>query len=383
MASLKPFKKSAVKDLLQHDSRKDDSHSHSNESIDVTKSYLNYDLCTKEGTAYERFKKRLSEVKCLKRDDVNVMDSLVVQLPENVKKGDERKFFEGIYAFACQDYDEKNIVTASVHRDETREHIHVDFIPVSEKFNKRKGITEERVSHEDKINRWGSKPKEYFNTLHIRLSNYMSKYMGYEVSILTGATANGNKTIQELKAGTLKNKNEELEKQIENLEKKKEENQAEVAELQEKIMQYDPPKKNLMESNKAYEERVKTYQELQAVKDLTAKQQRLQAELTAREQALNQNEIAYQKKMKVLNEELQQAYENGYSVGYDTGKSRGQAEQQKKDKAKITELENKVDQINNNWIEFENTVDEYLQEEFDRSLDDVIDYQEQKNIERY
>ena len=93
MANIKKFKKAEVWNLLTHNERKDDSHSHSNESIDVTKSYLNYDLCTKEGTAYERFKKRLSEVKCLKRDDVNVMDSLVVQLPENVKKGDERKFF--------------------------------------------------------------------------------------------------------------------------------------------------------------------------------------------------------------------------------------------------------------------------------------------------
>ena len=86
MASLKPFKKATIQGLFEHDGRKDDKHSHSNKDIDVTKSYLNYDLCQKQGTVYERFKKRLSEVKCLARDDVNVIDSLVVHLPEDVKK---------------------------------------------------------------------------------------------------------------------------------------------------------------------------------------------------------------------------------------------------------------------------------------------------------
>lgn len=248
MASLKPFKKATIQGLFEHDGRKDDKHSHSNKDIDVTKSYLNYDLCQKQGTVYERFKKRLSEVKCLARDDVNVIDSLVVHLPENVKKGDERKFFEGVYAFACEDYEEKNIVTASVHRDETREHIHIDFIPVVKKLNKRKGIIEERVSHEDKINKWGNKPKEYFNTLHIRLSEYIRNHLGYEVSILNGATSNGNKTIQELKVETLENKNIDLKKQIEKLQVEKRDLKREVAKWKKKKEANDESRNNLLES---------------------------------------------------------------------------------------------------------------------------------------
>lgn len=248
VASLKPFKKATIQWLFEHDGRTDDRHSHSNKDIDTTKSYLNYDLCQKQGTVYKRFKKRLSEVKCLARDDVNVIDSLVVHLPEDVKKGDERKFFEGVYAFACNDYDEKNIVTASVHRDETREHIHIDFIPVVEKLNKKKGIMEERVSHEDKINKWGSKPKEYFNMLHIRLSEYMKNYLGYEVSILNGATANGNKTILELKSETLEMKNKNLEKQIDNLQVEKRNLKKEVEKWKKKKEENNESRSNLLES---------------------------------------------------------------------------------------------------------------------------------------
>lgn len=250
MAHIEKFKKVQVKELLEHNSRIDDTHTHSNEEIDSTKSYLNYDLCRNQSTAYERFKKRLSEVKCLSRDDVNVIDSLVVHLPEDVKKGDERKFFEGVYAFACKDFGEKNIVNANVHRDETREHIHLGFIPVVEKLNKKKGIMEERVCHDEKITR------SYYKNLHTNLMKYMKAHLGYEVSILNGATANGNKTIQELKAETLKKENEKTKKELDSLKKQvqkfRKEQQANIGnlinnipklELEELPVKPEPPQK--------------------------------------------------------------------------------------------------------------------------------------------
>lgn len=56
----------------------------------------------------------------------------------------------------------------------------------------------------------------------------------YKVSILNGATANGNKTIQELKAETLENKNIDLKKQIEKLQVEKRDLKREVAKWKKK-----------------------------------------------------------------------------------------------------------------------------------------------------
>lgn len=215
MAHIAKFKRSQIVRVLAHNGRlNDDDHEHENKKIDVSKSYLNYDLCEKQGTVYERFLERLSEVKCLNRDNVNVLDSLVVHLPEDVKKGDERKFFEGVYAFGCQDYGKENIICACVHRDETREHMHLGFIPVVEKENKRTHKIESRVCHDEKITR------EYYRNLHVRLMEYMKGYLGYSVEILNGATVNGNKTILELKSQDLKEENDKIETDIKENERK-------------------------------------------------------------------------------------------------------------------------------------------------------------------
>ena len=63
----------------------------------------------------------------------------------------------------------------------------------------------------------------------------------------------------------------------------------------------------------------------------------------------------YKKRMKSLQEELQQAYSNGYSAG----KNRGMTEQKDKDDVKIAELERKISSKNkkiNEFIAFENEI---------------------------
>lgn len=195
MAHIAKFKASQVKGLLEHNSRTDETrpHNHSNEDIDPEKTKLNYELCEGNGTAYQRYKDRLSQVHCMKRDDVTVLDSLVVTLPKDVKPEDERKFFKAVYEFACNDYGKENIVNATVHMDETTPHIHLGFIPVVQ-GKLRNGEPVEKVRHSALIT------KKYLEKMHTRLSDFLEKELGYEVEILNGATANANKTIAELKA---------------------------------------------------------------------------------------------------------------------------------------------------------------------------------------
>ena len=196
MAHYDKFTRTQVGGVLEHNSRTDATrpHNHSNEDIDPTRTPLNYELHDRGGlTAREQLKQRLSEVHCMQRDDVIVMASLVVTLPPDVKPEDERKFFESVYDYACKVHGKQNIVNATVHKDETTPHIHIGFIPVIQAAD-RKGETYEKVCCKQVIK------KSYLNRFHDDLSNHIAKDLGYEVSILNGATAYGNKKIMEMKA---------------------------------------------------------------------------------------------------------------------------------------------------------------------------------------
>lgn len=195
MAHIEKYKAPQVAGLLEHNARTDETrpHNHSNEDIDPDKTRDNYELHSSEGTAYERYKERMAQLHCMQRDDVNVFDSLIVTMPKDVKAEDERTFFEAVYAFACEDYGKDNIVNATVHKDETSPHIHIGFIPVVQGTT-RKGEPVDKVCHKQKIT------KSYLNKLHPRLNEHISSALGYEVAILNGATAGGNKTVQEMKA---------------------------------------------------------------------------------------------------------------------------------------------------------------------------------------
>lgn len=234
MAHIDKFKAPQVQGVLQHNERTGDTptHSHSNEDIDPTRTKDNYELHSVQGSAMSRYNKRMSEVKCMQRDDVTVLDGFVVHLPEDVKPEDERKFFEAVYDFACKEFGKKNIINATVHRDETRDHIHCSFIPVVEATVKRgehKGERFEKVSHSEAV------PREKYQTLHTRLSEFVTERLGYEVSILNGSTVGGNKTVQELKAQRAKERAEEQEKRATTAEKKASELQGQVRELSQRV----------------------------------------------------------------------------------------------------------------------------------------------------
>lgn len=211
MASIIKSTRGSCNNLFEHYERKEGI-KFKNQEIDKSKSYLNYNLAPiKNLTQNEILNKRLSEVKVLKRKDVNVICSWVVTLPKTIEinSREEKEFFEETYKFLKNEYGEKNIISSYVHKDEVTPHMHFCFVPVV--IDKKKNI--EKVSAKELIT------KEHLKTFHNRLDRYLSNYFKREIGILNGATENGNKTVLELKNIKLQNKIKDKEKDLLKIEK--------------------------------------------------------------------------------------------------------------------------------------------------------------------
>ena len=190
-----------------------------NKNIDPDRTYMNYNLAP-AGDQTERLRKRLSEVKCLNRKDVNVICTWAVTMPKTLRAEDEKRFFEETYKFLSERYGEQNVISAYVHKDETTPHMHFCFVPVIKEVDK-KGIEVEKVNAKKVINR------HELQVFHKQLGDHLNRVLGYEVGIENGATKEGNLTVPQLKAQTekaqkLEKQNEELEVKVKQLQRKKE-----------------------------------------------------------------------------------------------------------------------------------------------------------------
>lgn len=139
MANAQKYTRAACGHLAAHyERRKDEKGEYvkfGNQDIDPQKTHLNYNLCPRRGLEQIDFiRQRTTEARTLKRDDVNVMCSWVVTLPEyrhhnqNLhvspdKEQVERLFFERTYQFLCDRYGEQNVISAYVHKDEKTPHM--------------------------------------------------------------------------------------------------------------------------------------------------------------------------------------------------------------------------------------------------------------------
>ncbi|MEK4504288.1 MobV family relaxase [Bacillus sp. FSL R12-0069] len=192
MAHVQKYTKGNVQGLSIHWDRKTENHS--NQDIDNERSHLNYDLCEKEGDTLSRLNDRLSEVHCLNRKDVKVCADWAVTLPESLKDASEkeqREFFEKTYEFLTNRYGgERNVLSANVHNDETRPHMHFAFMPVV--WDKKKGY--EKVSAKEVLTRKDLK------TFHQDLDKFLKQEIPYiyKEGILNDKTIGVN-TVKDLK----------------------------------------------------------------------------------------------------------------------------------------------------------------------------------------
>jgi len=230
MAHVSKYTVANMQGLSIHLDRKTENHS--NKNIDVDRSYLNYDLCQKDGDTLSRLQNRLKEVYCMKRKDVKACCEWVVTLPENLKgapENDQREFFEKTYEFLANRYGgEKNVVSANVHVDETTPHMHFDFVPVV--WDEKKQY--EKVSAKEVLTR-----KE-LQSFHQELDVFLQAELPgiYREGVLNDKTI-GIEDVKELKkySDQIAEEKEKMSKGIELLEKKLEDKKKEFLEISQKL----------------------------------------------------------------------------------------------------------------------------------------------------
>lgn len=194
MAHIAKYKAASCGHMLAH-YRRDES-SLGRENIDPTRTKDNYTLglddrdgkvgamdgiepnwATVEGRIEGVNKAAKAAGKRAVRKDAVVMADVVVTLPENVRKGDEFKFFGYTYWFLIQKLGKENMMGGFVHRDEVRkdgspvrDHMHVPFTPILDgRFNYKKMC-----------------PRSFYQSLHKDLGDYLEQHLGYRPEIELG-----------------------------------------------------------------------------------------------------------------------------------------------------------------------------------------------------
>lgn len=108
------------------------------------------------------------------RKDAVVMADVVVTLPDNVRKGDEDRFFRLTYWYLSNKFGIDNMMGGYVHKDEVlkdgtpaRDHMHVPFTPILDgRFNYKKMCT-----------------RSFYQSMHKELGDYLERCMGYRPAI--------------------------------------------------------------------------------------------------------------------------------------------------------------------------------------------------------
>lgn len=209
MANFQKFGKSSVGHLAAHFERwkvkdpvtgKEEYVKFGNQDIDISRTHLNYNLGPEREIGQVEFiQKRISEVRCLNRDDVKILCSCVVTLPRENEYGEKmeytddqiRNFFDEAYKQLRDQHGEENVVSCYVHMDETTPHMHFAFVPVVE--DKKRGDL--KVSAKEAIN------QTYLRRFHMDLQRSMDERFGVGFfPVLNGNTDGGNRTILQLKA---------------------------------------------------------------------------------------------------------------------------------------------------------------------------------------
>lgn len=196
MAHIAKYKVTSVGHMLAHYRR--DASSMERDNIDpkrvkndmVVGHYTNKDgrlvvgrVVPREGEpnwgTVERRIERVNEVqkaagKRATRKDAVVMADVVVTLPDNVRKGDEDRFFRLTYWYLSNKFGIDNMMGGFVHKDEVlkdgtpaRDHMHVPFTPILDgRFNYKKMC-----------------PRMFYQNMHRELGDYLEKRLGYRPEV--------------------------------------------------------------------------------------------------------------------------------------------------------------------------------------------------------
>ena len=138
--------------IYRHNERKNTNYS--NKDINKQNSIKNYSIKS-INTSYQKAFKILKEQYNLKgqiKKVSNVMCELIITSDKYffdlIGENETKRYFQMAYDFVkdYQNLGEQYIVSAKVHLDETTPHLHIVFIPVIHKFDKKSGKMIDKIS---------------------------------------------------------------------------------------------------------------------------------------------------------------------------------------------------------------------------------------------
>lgn len=175
-----------------------------NEDIDPSRSHLNKELVDNPGgmTLYQRVKNRVDVVRengnRVQKNSVNLLSSVITFPKED--NGDKTEEEQELYFKICLAYFQKkfgkeNILSAIIHKDESRPHMHLQQVPVT---------SDNRLAARDVMK------KSDVNQIHDELPKYLRHY-GFNVQRGSGKTENNVRNIHAYK--DIKKREEEIAKE--------------------------------------------------------------------------------------------------------------------------------------------------------------------------
>src|SRR5699024_1456092 len=175
-----------------------------NEDIDLSRSHLNKELVDNPGgkTLYQRVKERVDVVRengnRVQKNSVNLLSSVITFPKED--NGDKTEEEQELYFKICLAYFQKkfgkeNVVSAIIHKDESRPHMHLQQVPVTK---------DNRLAARDVMK------KSDVNEIHDELPKYLRHY-GFNVQRGSGKTENNVRNIHAYK--DIKKREEEIAKE--------------------------------------------------------------------------------------------------------------------------------------------------------------------------
>lgn len=152
------YKSGGINYIGREEYRQD--YNHKNGDIDGDRTHLNITIGNKEKTLYRAWKKRLDKlgIKIPTRKNQNVMEQLMItaspdffkSLGWDIEAAKEwsredippkiKQYFNDSLGFVKEYIGRDNIISATIHFDETSPHMHVDYIPVISGKQKRKDV---------------------------------------------------------------------------------------------------------------------------------------------------------------------------------------------------------------------------------------------------
>ena len=133
---------------------------HKNGDIDKERTHLNLTIGNKEKTLYRAWKKRLDKlgIKIPTRTNQNVMEQIMITASPDFFKSlgwdaemakgwnhadiplEIKQYFNDALRFVKEYIGQDNIISATIHLDETSPHMHIDYIPIISGKKKRKDV---------------------------------------------------------------------------------------------------------------------------------------------------------------------------------------------------------------------------------------------------